>query len=75
MCSLPFIVGKERRHQVMESNFKSLLQYLTVDILINDLEKTRPIIERNAGCNPILFLEELQPYLKKTIYSPYVLWM
>jgi L-alanine-DL-glutamate epimerase-like enolase superfamily enzyme len=42
---------------------------ITVDILINDLEKTRPIIERNAGCNPILFWKELQPYLKDNLFA------
>jgi L-alanine-DL-glutamate epimerase-like enolase superfamily enzyme len=42
---------------------------ITVDILISDVEKVKPIIEKNNGSTPEIFWKELHPYLKDNLFA------
>jgi hypothetical protein len=65
----PTVRIKVTAYQVMERQLQILTIIPTVDILINDLEKTRPIIEKKlAAINT--FFGRITSLSKKTIYSP-----
>ena len=42
---------------------------ITVDILISDLEKVKPIIEKNNGSTPEIFWKELHTSLKDNLFA------